>query len=71
MNSERLHASGSSETENGDRKATPPLYICVHRSDPACNARHPHPAGPTVYYNVTGDTPCRYCGHTGTLRKVN
>jgi hypothetical protein len=61
----------SDSTKDAEKKATPPLYICDHRNDPACNGKHPHPPGPTVYYNVTDDTPCRYCGHTKTLRKVN
>jgi hypothetical protein len=71
MSSEQPSVPGSGGAENGEKKAIPPLYICIHRSDPVCNVRHPHPAGPTVYYNVADDTPCRYCGHTGTLRKVN
>lgn len=57
--------------EDEEEKAIPPLYICIHRNDPKCNDKHPHPPGPTVYDNVTDDTPCRYCGHTGILRKVN
>lgn len=60
-----------SDTDDDEDKAIPPLYICIHIKDPKCNNKHPHPPNPTVYYNVTKNTPCRYCGHTGTLRRVN
>ncbi len=59
------------DDDDGEEKAIPPLYICIHRNDPRCNDLHPHPPHATVYDNVTRDTPCRYCGHTETLRRVN
>jgi hypothetical protein len=59
------------DADDDEEKAPPPLYICIHRNDPRCNDLHPHPPDPEVYYNVTDDTPCLYCSHTGTLRQVN
>ena len=61
------------ENEDEEEKPIPPLYICIHRNDPAhCDLWDQHPRSrPTVYENVTPETPCRFCGHIGTLQKVN
>ena len=59
------------DSDDDESKTIPPLYICIHRNDPKCNDKHPHPPNPIVYDNVTRNTPCLYCGHTGTLRRVN
>ena len=59
-------------TNDDENKAVPPLYICTHRDAPhLCALWDQHPRNPTHYAGVTRNTPCRFCGHTGTLRKVN
>ena len=63
--------SGDEEDEDEKKKPGPPLYICICRNDPQCNNLHPHPLGPKVYVNYTPQTPCRFCGHVGTLQRVN
>ncbi len=66
-----LQDKGNEEDEDEKKKPGPPLYICTCRNDPQCNSRHPHPSGATVYMNYTSQTPCRFCGHVGTLQRVN
>jgi len=59
------------DDDDEDKHVPSPLYMCSCKKDPNCNSKHPHPADPIVYSHVTRDTPCRFCGHTGTLYKVN
>lgn len=71
-NKEENNSVVQEDDTDEEEKGIPPLYVCVHRNAPTlCALWDQHPSHATAYVNVTPRTPCRFCGHTGTLRKAN